>query len=413
MNTNFKKNFFIRFSIESSVNFLSKYFGSYLFICVLEYLISNFFNIKCAIFFQNDRFGDLLKVGDYLNIVDCWKAFNPYKLFGINFLPPFTIIIYTFFLGIYKPFLNLIQPGNFYLLLVILTYLIIWFNVKRSALPKHYFLFLFSFPILFTIERGNFAFFVFISVFLFIYFRKIEFVSMLFLAIAVSIKITPFIFVLLLFHGKNLKNGVYLLFKFLSILSILNFTSILFVNNFYKSNIYSASNFFGAQKIYEDIMITKFGGINFCSSFFMPLYYFFQIKAVKNQYTDSLMSYNPYLIVFLIGLIIFVFAYLKFKNSVISIWGNYFLKLEVLCLIIILFSPISADYYLSFALIPLLNYDSFKISSKRMLLYLFLFLPKLFFFKGITISTIINPLLIIILLFFILIEFNKAPLATR
>jgi len=87
--------------------------------------------------------------------------------------------------------------------------------------------------------------------------------------------------------------------------------------------------------------------------------------------------------------------------------NSYNFKLEFISLSFILFTPVSADYYLLILLIPIILNNFNYINSKRKILYLILFTPKIFLIKGVTISTIINPILILILLYFLFKQYSN------
>jgi hypothetical protein len=398
--------------ISDRKDFITKYLIVFWSFCFLNILLNAFFNIKLTIFFTNDQFADLLKVADTLKIVDCWYGLNPYDTIGINYLPPFSIFLYSLFTFTFKYLSFNLSPNQFYLLLIFIFFFFFAFIfTKIFNIRKYNLLFLFSYPFLFSLERGNFALIVFLLLLFSIYFKKNNKISIFLLSLAVSIKLTPIIFFLILIHDNSIHQIVRKLFLLCFYLLVINLISIYSLSFFLDQYSYSVLNFFSEQIIYENLMIRNLGGLSYGNSIYMPIYVI--TKILKNPFLDSFFSLSPYFISIILFILFIIFLVIRFKNNIIILLNNYNFKLELFCLSFILFTPVSADYYLLILFIPitLLNFD--YINLYRKILYLILFLPKIFLIKGVTLGTIINPIIISLLIYYLFKQYSMTDFNTK
>lgn len=406
------------------INFYNKLNNISFFLKTIFYfvLIASFFNTIATsvgftypyntfLFTAEDIFADFFKVIDALKITDTWSGENFYDQIGINFLPPFAMSIYTIVaLMIKHLYLNKITV---YLLVFIVPLILL---LKSSALfinkSKYWFLILFSYPVLQILTRGNLAGLVFVFLAFYILNIKNIYVSMFFLALAVSIKITPVIFIAYFFvsHITDVKKIIKGALFFLIFLFVINLLSIMLLNNTVSKAIYDPSAFFSSLRVYEKIMVYGLGGLIFGSSFYMAFRLFIDIIARITHFDFFyIILAVPALIinslVFLSLIIIYLkkFSWDSFKNMLMD---DYTI-LKLICIVYVLFTPVTADYYLAVLFLPLffIPFQYFKPAEK--LLYLLVLSPKNYFFvRGISLQVLINPLLLIALLLIVTEVYN-------
>jgi hypothetical protein len=138
----------------------------------------------------------------------------------------------------------------------------------------------------------------------------------------------------------------------------------------------------------------------------MPVY-FIANKVIKNPILDNIFNLSPYLISILLFVCYFIFLQIKFRINYFILLKDFDFILELICLLFVLFTPITGDYYLLILLIPLVLINFNKIDKNRRIFYLILLLPKLLLIKGLTFSTFINPLIIIILIYFLYSQYSN------
>ena len=268
----------INFSINS---FFITYHLLFYIICFLTIFLNSISSINLTILFEKDIFADLYKVMDALKIIHCWPENNTYdeKTLGINFLPPFTILIYTFFAYIIK-ILNL-NNLIFYLILISFVFISLYNLLKNKFSKLILFLILSTYPFLFTIQRGNFSLLVFLFLIATFVYRNNRNKSLFFLALAVCIKITPIIFFIPLLVGNRPKIIIHKILIFLLFMILINILSILIVSIVVTNDIYDFKLFFVSQYNYSKVMISNNQGLNYGNSLYM------MIKVILNKYFSS------------------------------------------------------------------------------------------------------------------------------
>lgn len=367
-------------------------FFSYLFaylavVCFILTVLDVFLGVKLNIFFPNDRFADFYKTIDGLGFAEIWKEETIYDTgTTLNFIPPFLVFIYYLFAKIILlTGINKIFIFGGYILVALVIFTISLKQYVSSILL--FFLILISFPILFAIERGNPALLVVGFIFSAIRFKKNVFISTLFLALAVSIKITPIIFLGLICSNK-LRLLLPQILMFLFWLFTLNIIAIdvIQVNTLkYDSNL-----FFSSLKIYEKIYLINGAGLNFGSSLISPFFLF------VSHYFPNIFLPNPYIISLILFLVI-CFMVCK-KKCWMYLISYSWLRIDILSIAFILFTPVTGNYYLLLMLGALLIQFN-KLNFNELFLYFFLFVPKLFIIRGFEIGAFINPLLLLVLLY--------------
>jgi len=346
-------------------------------------------------------FNDFFEVMHYVRIADTWNLPSIYEAKGINFLPPLCISIYAACALIIK-YLKISK----YIIFLIVFFVPLGIVLKKSDLfvnkSKYWFLILFSYPILFVVTRGNLAILVFLFLVLSILYKDKIALSMLFLAMAVSIKITPVIFIIYfaVYYRNNVKKLFTSLLLFVAFLFLLNYLSIIFLNKTVPSTVYNPYNFFKSIEIYDSWMVYKFGGFAYCSSFYLP-FRFIAYKAYGYSHLGFLqliLNAKPLLINF-IAVIILLLIYL-YKHNLKSLFVILFDKnkvLKIASIIFILFTPITNDYYLTVLFLPLffIPFNQFTLQEKVILLLILI--PKNFIYfnrAAISIQVFVNPALL-------------------
>ncbi len=358
-------------------------------------------------------FNDFFEVMNYVGITYTWDLPSIYAEKGINFLPPFCISIYAACALIIK-YLHI----NKYIVFLIVFFVPLWIVLKNSNLfvnkSRYWFLILFSYPILFVVTRGNVAILVFLFLVLsMLYADKIA-LSMLFLAIAVSIKVTPVIFIIYFAarYINNIKKLSASLLVFVAFLFLLNYLSIIFIAKVVPAAAYNPYNFFRSIAIYDSWMLYKFGGLGYCSSFYLP-FRFIAYKAYGHTHISLfqlILTAKP-LLINLIVVIILLLIYL-YRHSFKSLFEIVLDKnkmLKIASIIFILFTPITNDYYLTILFLPLffIPFNQFTIQEKIILLLLLL--PKNFIYfnrAAISPQVFINPALLMAWLLIVLDIYN-------
>ena len=395
--------FLNKLKLNTLKNVFTSYHILFYLICFVFILLDSITGRNFVILYQNDKFGDLFKVMDTLKIIKCWNGDNPYldNNLGINFLPPFTILLYSFF----ALFINYfkIKYLYFYLLFLFIIFFTLFYLLKKRLTVKVFLLLILTYPFLFTIQRGNFAILVFLFLIISYVYNKQIILSIFFLSLAISLKITPIIFILPLLFKQNIIVIIKKLFLLIILTFTINFTSIQILNKLLSIETYNYQIFFKSQAKYSKIMIENNGGLNYGNSLYMPIKYFISNISNNNSYNHYFLDFNPYLICFLMSAPFTLFFLLR------SLKKNYISSdkiLEFVSISFILFTPVSADYYLLILLIPLIicNFSTFSILKK--FLYILILLPKVIIYNNITISSFINPFFLTILLLLIIFEHN-------
>lgn len=406
-----------KIQFNSFEEFIKKVFFANLVLMSIDFLLYVFFDEPINSYYLNvDRFADFLKAADSLHIVKMWNGFNFYDYNLINrnihhVVPPSTIFLwaissYIVKLGISKYIIYF----SFFVLPFVILYSIRDKFINNS---KYLYLLFFTYPILISIQRGNVATLVFFFLILaIIYSNKNKLLSIIYLIISVSFKVTPFVFVVQYF--KNSKANFLKIFLIVIVTLITyNFLIINIINKIVDTKIYNSLNFFIYLKSYNEAAIENLAGLRYGSSIYMPI--ITVIKIINENIFQSFIKLNSYLFNFI--LITILLSISLIKNNILLL-NNLFLnenkRLEFICISFILFMPVTADYYLLLLFIPLLLIPFHDFSFQKKICYFLLLLPKeiintnIFIGKDLPIGAFINPVLLTIILFDILKIFNSS-----
>lgn len=363
------------------------------------------------LFDPEDIFADFFKVMDALKIADIWSGPNFYDQIGINFLPPFAMSIYAAIAILIKHFyLNKLTA---FILVFIVPLILLLKNSKFfTNKSKYWFLILFTYPLLQILTRANLAGLVFVFLAFYILHIRNLYISMFFLALAVSIKITPIIFIayFIVAHLSDIKKIIKGIVFFFIFLFIINLLSIVFLNTTVSKTVYDSFAFFTSLKVYEKVMVYGLGGLVFGSSFYMAFRFFIDIVAriTHIDFFYIILAVPALIINSLVVLSLFIIYLKKFSfNSFKNLLSDKYTILKLVCIVYVLFTPVTGDYYLAVLLLPLffIPFHYFKPAEK--IIYLLVLSPKNYFFvHGISLQVLINPLLLIAMLLIVTEVYN-------
>jgi hypothetical protein len=276
---------------------------------------------------------------------------------------------------------------------------------------------LLSYPFLYAIDRGNIEIYSFLMLagFCFFYNNLNKYISLfgiICLSIVIAIKATPVIFLLLLIIEKKWKELFFVIFTVIT----LTIFSLLIFNENIGSNI---SNMINNQAQYTIHMIIKNDGWQYGSSLFglfkiiLAFYYKISEHTINYDFLNAVKNLIQINSIFLAISLGYLSWYLKFIKSA------YWKKIALIVIVMILFTPASADYKLLNLFIPLALFintstKSYKYDLTYTLLFGILLIPKNYYIipflnnlmknGGLSISVLLNPIIMIILSYLIIRE---------
>lgn len=353
----------IRYLLKD-INTKSKLFYAFMFLCMLITFISGLASdgqsITNMLFNRDDIFMDFFN-----SINDC--ADDAYGEYGVIY-PPLVVLFYRFFSCFFESGTTSHDMRDtslgmmcFVLLTIICLYLIVkCFTKFKNGNNADKALFLFftitSLPMIYLLERGNILIIVISLILMFVYgydsdkplIRHIAFIS---LAIAVSIKIYPVIFGLVLLRKKNnIKNILWcilygILFFFVPFLFLGGFSQVFVL---IKNILYTSSMFAGNGYGFKVNITNTFDFIG---------------ALVDHPYIFSVIGNAILFITAIIGIVLTLFA--KFDCE----WKLF----AIPSLFIILIPGFSYIYCITYMLIVLLMFLNEEKKSKLDIVYLVLF----------------------------------------
>ena len=348
------------------------------------------------LFLPNDRFAD------FLTVVRETADLNPY--FGHSSAQ------YPFLLLVMNPFAVFLDGVNSFLLysgLFVLFF--IWFNSHYLRSDTWFDtavrIFVFSFmtyPFLFMLDRGNLESVVFIFMALFIYFLQKEkyILSSLFLSCAIATKLFPLLLLMLLLAEKRYKEMVLALAGAVGLTAI----SLLFFDGGFLEN---AHYLLSGKNLSLNDNFIKFTGENNFVQRGVTLFTFLKVLSVELEGVKDLvwtLLDHYYLVVGTASLLLA--GYVALVERVL--WR----KVTVLVFACILFPHLSADYKLIHVFIPLSLFIASDQKEPHGLFFAVLFalllVPKDYYFfpdivsdslvSDISISVLLNPLIMLVML---------------
>lgn len=322
---------------------------------------------------------------------------NSYHVNSHYHLPPLTTLFCLFTAKI------MAQINPLYVFSITLSFVIffIFVVIKKLKIPKFQSLFLFlsfilSYPFLHALSRGHvYSYFFSLLIIYGLTFYKINQKKIL-VILSLAANIRPNSIILsapLLFKSK--KKLVLRFFLANLLITFLMFTLSLFIANSIDSS-YTLKNFLIGLDNYHYRYVEKNWGLAYGSSFYAIAKLFFKY----NHFSEILFT--------LIGTILLFYFYWQFAIKKVI---NYTCFIFILCSLFILFSPVSADYYLLIFFLPLLllfKYSKYNFKNKlndeisNIIFYssLVMLIPKNYLFiSHYSLQVLLNPLVLLISLF--------------
>lgn len=283
-----------------------------------------------------------------------------------------------------------------------------WINLKcvkwiDSITYTFVFTFL-AYPVLFLIDRANFESFVYLSLCLFIILYKQGkiLLSCIPLAFAISLKLFPAVFVILLIADKKYKETFFVL----AFVVLLSFTALMLLPGTMTENL---TALFGNQQKYNKDYAVGFGGFDFGNSLFgifKAVFIFLQLS----DYIHSILL--VYILLAFLGFL-FLAAYIIFIEKVF--WKKVTLLVIAMCIL----PHVSGDYKLIHLLIPIFLFINLKEGGRNLylnihsmkfrldllytLLFAILLIPKNYrLFFNVYDGVILDPLIMVMIVFLII-----------
>jgi len=317
------------------------------------------------------------------------------------------------------PFLNLISYGFrllprmesllIYIALYMCAFLIFTILYTYSDDPKNhiteiFIITLLTYPILFTIDRGNLETLVMISLlaFVFSYQKKKYIVSTVFLSFAVAMKLFPIVLLVVYLSDKKYRE-IFLTGLFTSLLTII---SLLFFKGGFLENLTLLGS--GANLVF----LNRFLGGDLIVQRGVSLFTLIKIFLIETNLLQKV-NMSEFLGIYIkIAMVagLFIAAYVVFLEK------EFWKKVAVLVIAMLLLPQVSADYKLIHVFIPLFLFFNASKRSRLDWVYIALFglllIPKDYYLlrsvisdggaSDISISVIINFIVLIAMLLLII-----------
>jgi hypothetical protein len=340
-------------------------------------------------------------LNDFKNMYHIVKNLSPYGSgywFDSNYFPLCNLMFYPFTL-ISSPGMAAIAFLFCFLAVyaVVLSRLHALRRIEGLALEGLIFLTFFNYPMLYALDRANIELYLFIDLILFAYFfhgKKNYLVADIFLAVAISMKLYPGVFLVLYIKERKHKHIFYIalmcfaltfaslaLFRgsisenlrdFLTVLSSFNRSSM------GANGVQHNSTIFGLLKILALVFGVFLRSVS-------------PGTAMTAFETAAVLPYSVLCILAFLGISILV---LRRRIGIHGLW-------LVLTCIMIAFPTVSYDYKLIHLLIPLWIFlqagDRSRFSRVLCALYAFILIPKdyLILNKDVSISSMLNPIFLV------------------
>lgn len=339
------------------ISFITSGFKNY----ILSQYLQLSYPVSTFLFDPGDRFND------FFSMLKVCSGNNPYGVgnaSGSSYFPVANSIM--FILGL---------AGNSYISLVILYVmftLVLGLFIKTmfgkkltfENIPAFIIITFTTYPFLFNLDRGNIdmAVFMFLVGFFYFHDKGKPLLSILFLALAISMKLYPAVFLILLLKDKKYKEiaAVIAISVLLTLGALLSFTGTITENiqallrNLGSFN-QDFNSFYGLQH-----NLSLYGVIRVVTFIFMTLIHG---EVIHGVFRDAIPWYSMAVLVLFFGICIYI---LFFENRK---WKN----VTMLTIVMLIFPNVSFDYRLIFLFVPLVYFIREGIDSKFRNLYLLLF----------------------------------------
>lgn len=341
--------------------------------------------------------GPVTRFGDFYGVYDQWTRmhFNGVG-FGLSYFPSTYLVVDLF---------SWVVPAQTAAAVYLLAFTVFFsaytfYNLKTDRLTetlKHVVLCLCSYPFLITFHTGNFEWVVFAGVALFIHFyvRQQYTLATLFLALAISMKLMPAVFLVLLFTERRYKQIAYT-FGWgvgLTLLPLLVFEGGL------RSGLGGyLAHLQASQKMYFDLMVLSGAGTHFGHSLFNAVRVF--VPGNPAEITAMLTPYIVFTMFILAGIAFYILRYER------RLWK----KVALLVIALNLLPYTSTDYKLLHVFIPLFllinDPEPERLDLTYVVLLSLLLIPKTFVFFNsnplLKLDVVLNPAIMTVLLVLII-----------
>ncbi len=348
---------------------------------ILHYILGSYAGLK-PYYYTTFLFDPTDKFNDFYNIFHATENLDPYAVPLSVYFP------FTFF--VVYPLTFLKAGAAFILTLIIFTSFLLWYLMRyvpaNNALEKYFYIFVFtlmSYPVLFNIDRGNFEIYLFVFMILFVFFFQKEqyFVSVIFLSLAISMKMYPGVFIVLFLFEKKYRYVFYA--AILTVLLTICSASLL-NGGLLQSFVGLSDNLLYFNKTYLSGNL----GLQHNSS----LYGLIRLIGKHSEIVQHYIKYYS-----LIAIVIFVFIALYVIKYHEELWK----KVSLLVFAMILLPQVSFDYKLIHLYLPLMLFINSLSPSKydkaHSIMFSLLLIPKDYIplGHGISSAVILNPLLML------------------
>jgi len=317
------------------------------------------------------------RFSDFHCVVNETIGMNPYGKF-LSGQYPFLLLASSFF-TLFKPEASyIIFILSFFIVYLSISYQFLHIENTLSSLLLVIIITIFSYPLMFSLDRGNFELLVFVYLLLFlIFFHKEKYLlSAIFLGLAAALKIYPAIFLLLFFKNKKFKESAITIgiMVGLSLISLSIFEGGLWKNLQYLLHFSNISNnpiFQSFISIEKETMVQR--GLTILSL----------IKIIVQQYNIPVSDFvvqNYHLIYYvLVGVIFLPIAY-----YVVFIEKELWKNVALLTISMLILPTLSADYKLMHIYLALFLFINSKKPNRLDILYLVFFalllIPKNYYY---------------------------------
>ncbi len=366
-----------------------------------HYILSNYASLgyypfNTFLFSPSDKFND------FYNIFRATRNLNPYTS-PVSVYFPFTFIL-VYALSLITVFVRQLAFAVFIFIFIRYTLVYIYRRMPSSdGLNRKLNTFIFTFmsyPFLFTLDRGNLEglLFIFLALFLYYYQKDDDFKSVLFLSLAISMKLYPAVYCVLFLADKKYKN--ILLAAGITIVLTLASAALLeggIVNSFtgLKHNL----------DLFRNDYILSDHGLQHNTSLYGAL------KIIITRCCPVLLPILGYYTIGALAIFAMITAYIIIRK--VALWKS----VTLLVFMTLLLPQVSYDYKLVHLFIPLMLFvnheEPAKYDQSLSLLFAFLLIPKDYYILGkdISIAVLINPALMLIIAGMIIFDRQTASVA--
>ncbi|MGA2911285.1 MAG: glycosyltransferase family 87 protein [Candidatus Levyibacteriota bacterium] len=310
--------------------------------------------------------------GDFFAVFEQWRNYQFNGIgFGLSYFPG-TYLFMDLMTKLFNAYVAvLIMLISFTVFLFAYTYKNVKINKILESLRNAFIISLMSYPFLFAFQTANLEIITFIAVCLFfIFYKKHKTLSVLALAYAISMKLFPGVFIILLLLEKRFKD-IFLTCVFTVFFTILPL--LIFDGGFNKGIGNYINNFKGSQQLYSNLMILGESGNHYGHSLLNGFRALFP-WVFPSSIEPILFSYIIFISIITLAIIGYLFFFEK------TFWKR------VACLVMMmnLFPFTSTDYKLLYIFLPLFFLINHLKKSKYDAIFIILFslllIPKDYFY---------------------------------